>query len=488
MATQPQPQDLHFVLFPLMAPGHMIPMIDIARLLAQRGVIVTIITTPLNANLLDKTMAWASKSGLRIRVVELHFPCVEAGLPEGCENFDKLPSIFASVHFFIATAMLQEPFEKLLKEIKPQPNCLISDFCLPWTTNVAHMFNIPRILFHGMCCFSLLCTHNLLMNRMFDDNMSESERFVVPGLPDQIELTKAQFPSMVYPKSAGSSDIRVLAREAEKGVFGVVVNTFEELEGDYVKEYTKAKGKKVWCIGPVSLSNETDTDKAGRGKKSSIDEHHCLKWLDSWDPSSVVYACLGSLGRLPTMQMIELGLGLKESNRPFVWCIRHESEELKKWILDEGFEDRIKGRGLLIRGWAPQVLILSHPSIGVFLTHCGWNSTIEGVCAGVPLMTWPMFSEQFCNEKLVVEVLRIGERTGVEIPVVFGEEEKVGVLVNRGDIKVVIERLMDGGDEGEERRKRARELGEMAKRAIEEGGSSYLNITLLIQDIMEQGK
>ncbi|KAM7531708.1 hypothetical protein LguiB_035118 [Lonicera macranthoides] len=488
MATQPQPQpqpqDLHFVLFPLMAPGHMIPMIDIAKLLAQRGVIVTIITTPLNATRFSPTIARASQSGFQIQVVKLHFPCVKAGLPEGCENFDKLSTVTLATQFFVATAMLQEPIEQLLVELKPPPNCLISDFCFPWTTGLAQKLSIPRIVFHGMCCFSLFCTHTLLMNRVFDDIASDSEPFVVPGLLHRIELTKAQLPSLV--NSVAANDFRVQAREAEMGAFGIVVNSFEELEGDYVKEYGNAKDKKVWCIGPVSLSNKTDTDKADRGNKASIDKHDCLKWLDSWDPSSVMYACLGSLSRLPTLQMIELGLGLEESNRPFIWCLRYESEEFEKWILDEGYEDRIKGRGLLIRGWAPQVLILSHRSVGMFLTHCGWNSTVEGVCAGVPLMTWPMFAEQFCNEKLVVHVLRIGERAGVEVPVMFGEEEKVGVLVNRSDIKVVIEKLMDEGDDGEERRKRAREFGKMAKRAIEEGGSSYLNITLLIQDIMEQ--
>lgn len=85
--------------------------------------------------------------------------------------------------------------------------------------------------------------------------------------------------------------------------------------------------------------------------------------------------------------MIQLGLGLEESNRPFIWCIRYKTEDFEKWVLDEKFEEGIKGRGLLIRGWAPQVLILSHQAIGVFLTHCGWNSTLEGFCAGVRMLT-----------------------------------------------------------------------------------------------------
>jgi UDP-glucosyl transferase 73C len=214
-----------------------------------------------------------------------------------------------------------------------------------------------------------------------------------------------------------------------------------------------------------------------------------LKWLDSQQPCSVVYVCLGSVCNLITSQLIKLGLGLEESKKPFIWVIRgstKNSEELEKWISEDRYEERIKGRGLLIRGWAPQLLILSHPSVGGFLTHCGWNSIIESISAGVPMLTWPLFGDQFMNEKLVVQVRKIGVRVGVEDPMKWGEEEKIGVLVEKEDVKAAIDMLMDEGEEREERRKRARELGEMAKRAVADGGSSHVQITLLIQDIMRQ--
>ncbi|KAF5940627.1 hypothetical protein HYC85_021794 [Camellia sinensis] len=184
---------------------------------------------------------------------------------------------------------------------------------------------------------------------------------------------------------------------------------------------------------------------------------------------------------------MELGLGLEASNHPFIWVIKlgERFEELEKWLLDENFEERIKGRGLLIKGWAPQLLILSHPAVKGFLTHCGWNSTIEGVCSGLPLITWPMFAEQFFNEKLIVEILRVGVRVGVEVTVRWGEEEKVGVLVKKEEVKEAIERIMGGG-EGERRRKRAKELGVIARKAMEDGGSAHLNTSILIQDIINE--
>ncbi|KAF2289835.1 hypothetical protein GH714_038858 [Hevea brasiliensis] len=226
--------------------------------------------------------------------------------------------------------------------------------------------------------------------------------------------------------------------------------------------HERAIKKKVWCIGPVSSCNKENLDKFERGNKSSINEKQCLEWLDLQKPRSVIYACLGSLCRLEPSQLIELGLGLEASKQPFIWVAKtgEKSSELEDWFLKEKFEERIKGRGMLIKGWAPQVLILSHPAIGGFLTHCGWNSTIEGVCSGVPMLTWPLFSEQFFNEKLIVEILRIGVRVGVEVPVRWGEEEKVGVLVKKEEVEMAVSMLMD---EGEEAKREGRKLVSLQK-------------------------
>lgn len=183
---------------------------------------------------------------------------------------------------------------------------------------------------------------------------------------------------------------------------------------------------------------------------------------------------------------MELGLGLEASNRPFIWVIRkgYKTDELAKWISEERFEERTKGRSLLIWDWAPQLLILSHPAVGVFLTHCGWNSVLEGLSAGLPLVTWPLFSEQFFSEKLVVRVLNVGVSVGAQFAIKWGDEEKYGVIVKREDIKNAIDLVMDEDEEGEKRRERARELAAMATKARGSGGSSDQNITLLIEDIM----
>ncbi|GKA46681.1 UDP-glycosyltransferase 73E1-like protein [Tanacetum coccineum] len=476
--------DLHFVMFPLMAQGHMVPMVDIARMLAQRGATITIITTPLIANRFRPVISRAIEAKLQIQILELELRLAEVGLPEGCESFDTLPSSDYIEKLFAAIDLLEEPAEELLRGLCPQPSCIISDFLIPWTTDVARRFNIPRLVFNGPGCFWLLCMHVFSSSNILERIESDTERFVLPGLPDRVEVTKLQIIGTSKEASSYQKGFLFRAIQADKAAYGIVVHTFNELEPEYVKEFSKVRDTKVWCIGPISLLNKDIGDISERGNKTAINNHDCLKWLNDREPGSVLYVCLGSLARISTQQVIELGLGLESTNQPFIWCVKNKTQELDKWFL--GFKERVRDRGLIVHGWAPQLILLSHGAIGGFLTHCGWNSALESICAGVPMVTWPFLGDQFLNEAFIVEILKIGVRIGVEIPVPFGEEEEIGVLVKKEDVKMAVECLMDKADEeGKQRRKRASELAEMAKRAMAEGGSSYHNISSLIQDITQ---
>ncbi|KAF5945710.1 hypothetical protein HYC85_015938 [Camellia sinensis] len=144
--------------------------------------------------------------------------------------------------------------------------------------------------------------------------MSESEPFKIPDLPDKIQLTKSQLPTSINPGSLlDVQDFQVKIQAAEAEVYGVVINSFKELEPRYVDRYRKEKGDKVWCIGLLSLCNKDHLDKAQRENKAAIDKNQCLKWLNEQEPGSVVYACLGSIGRLSPLQLIEISLGLESS-------------------------------------------------------------------------------------------------------------------------------------------------------------------------------
>ncbi|KAF5823683.1 putative UDP-glucuronosyl/UDP-glucosyltransferase, UDP-glycosyltransferase family [Helianthus annuus] len=486
MASEPVNQ-LHILLIPYLAPGHTIPMIHMAKLFAQRpNVIVTIVTTPLNAIRYGSTLQQHIKSGLSVRFLELPFPATENGLPEGCESLDALPGLHLVTNFTAAVDMLQQRLEQCFDSLNPRPSCMLSDKYLLWTGDTAAKCKIPLVIFDGMSCFKQLCTHHLYVSKVFND-LPKSEPFVLPGLPDRIEITRAQLPTEFNPSRFTMPERLERVRESESRAYGMVINSFEELEQDYVNEFKKLKRGKVWCIGPLSLSKSNDSGKSLRGNSTSSDDQLYLKWLDSKEPGSVVYACFGSISQITPPQLIELGLALEASKSPFIWVIRagDKAQEVEKWLSENGFENRIKDRGLIIRDWAPQLLILSHPSVGGFLTHCGWNSVLEGVSAGVPMITWPQFTDQFLNEKLVVHVLGIGVGVGAPGVVHWGEEDRLGVTVKSEQVKTAIEKVMDPGSEGNERRKKAKALGMVAKKAIEEGGSSHHNLTLLIQDLLE---
>ncbi|XP_071709672.1 UDP-glycosyltransferase 73C4-like [Rutidosis leptorrhynchoides] len=486
MALQ-YPKQLHFLVIPLGSPGHFIPTIDIAKLLAQHGVQVTIISTPVNTIRFGSILDQAIQSGLAITFLDFPIRYTEFGLPEGCECVDDLPNLSYAKALMEGYASIQILVEQHIEKLERKPDCIVSDSFMLWAGETAKKFKIPRVIFDGMNCFTQMCNHMLYVSKVYE-SVGDSDTFVVPGLPDCIELKKSQLPFMFNPGARHRGDFHEKLRVSEAEAYGVVVNSFQELEQEYANEYKKIKGDKVWCIGPLSLCYKDASEKVQRGNKSSIKENECLEWLESQETGSVIYACLGSISRIEPDQLVELALALEACKKPFIWVVRagHKSEKIEKWIDENGFEERTKDRGLLIRGWAPQLLVLSHPAIGGFLTHCGWNSILEGICAGVSMVTWPQFQEQFYNEKFVVQVLKIGVSVGAQNVVHLGEEEKFGVVVKSEEFKKAIEILMEEGEEREDRQKRAIELGILARKSIEDGGSSHENMRRLIEDIRNQ--
>ncbi|WOL09007.1 hypothetical protein Cni_G17760 [Canna indica] len=473
MTNHKQP---HFILVPLMAQGHMIPMVDLGLLLAGRGVLVSVMTTPVNASRFRSTIERARLACLPIHFVELRFPSAEVGLPDGFENIDVVARMEYAHDFFRATRLLQQQVEDYIRERSPLPNCIISDVCHPWMRNVARNFGIPRLTFSVISCFTQICEYNIRHYKVLDSLEDQKAPFAVPGLAERIEVTKAQVPGFWV----GWEEMAKEVYEAEFAADGIVLNTFEAMEDVHIKSYAKAMGKKVWSLGPYSLCNKTIAPMAARGNKASIDAAQCLSWLDPKEPRSVVYVSFGSLTHMKPSQLREIGLGLEASGHPFVLVIKktETNAEVKEWLLE--FEEKIGSRGLVIKGWAPQVMILSHPAAGGFMTHCGWNSTLEGISAGVPMITWPHFADQFLNEKMAVDVLEVAVSLGVKEPTNWGVDD-VPFVVPRDEVERAVRRLMDDGVEGRARRGRARKLGEKAKEAMEEGGSSHANMTHLIE-------
>ncbi|MBA0722295.1 hypothetical protein Golax_002980 [Gossypium laxum] len=480
---------IHAMFFPYMAPGHMMPMVDMARMFAAFGAKVTIIITTMNALRIKNVIDRDVKLGRDITLEIISLPSTEVGLPEGCENVVSAPTPEMSIKLFHAIELLQPKIKKLFSDL--HPDCIVSDSLCPWTLDIANELGIARIAFNGSGFFNLCLLENITLYEPHKSIESETETFVVPGLPHEVKLTRSQLPDIVKAKNKFSELFDKL-RESQRKSFGVLMNSFYELEPGYADHCRNVLGIKAWHIGPVSLINRDTVDKVDRGEKTSISKHDCINWLDCKKPRSVLYICFGSLTRFNKKQTTEIAYALEASGHPFIWVVgkvlktsndEFEDEEQELW-LPQGFEDKIKenGQGLLIRGWAPQVLILEHEAIGGFLTHCGWNSILEGIVAGVPFITWPIFAEQFYNEKLVTQVLNLGVSIGNEVWKAWATEDSL-VIKSGDDILMTINAVMGDTEEAIDMNKRAKKLGELAKKAVEEGHSSYNDLKRLIEDI-----
>ncbi|KAJ6954920.1 hypothetical protein NC652_006383 [Populus alba x Populus x berolinensis] len=398
-------KQIHVMFLPYLAPGHMMPMVDMARLLAGNAT------------------------------------------PE------------MTLKLFHGIELLQPHIKMILQ--KHRPDCIASDYLFPWTVDVAIELGIPRLAFNGSGFFNLCVANSIDCHRPHNNVTSETEQFVIPGLPDKVTITRSQLPDIVKGENEVFSALFDKLKEAERKSFGVLMNSFYELEPAYADHFRKVTGIKAWHLGPVSLFNRNADDRLERGGETSIRKHSCLDWLESKKPKSVLYICFG----------------IEESRHSFIWAVgkilKSDGEDnnldrQQDWWLPEEYEDRLKnsGKGLIIKGWAPQLLILEHPAIGG---------------AGLPMVTWPIFAEQFYNEKLITQVLKVGVPVGNETWKVWANEESP--LINRDKIEKAVRTVMGDTDEAMEMRKQASRLEAFAKMTIEEGGSSCNDLKALIEDI-----
>ncbi|KAI4326218.1 hypothetical protein MLD38_031554 [Melastoma candidum] len=460
MATSllPQTPPPHVLFFPHLAYGHTLPLLYISKALAVRGVKVTIITTPKNEPFILSRVS--SCPGISVRVLE--FPeFARRLLPDGCENTADLPSMELLVDFLDALRTLKEPFESLLEEMLREgllPSCVVSDFFLGWTLGSCRAYGIPRVVFHGMGVFSMVVAKTAHMHVARGHMHVDSE-----GFGDQtVDLSSTKIPFSVKARDVPDLDrykdpadrfLRVLAEigVTDANSDGILVNSFEGIEGEYVsslKSFCVNERAGIWCVGPASLYDDHPLP------VSSFSSAY-MKWLDErlGDDTKVLYASFGTQARITDLQMDEIVRGLEESGHYFLLAARPK---------DGGGEETVAvagGRGLVIQGWVDQQRVLSHPAVEGFMSHCGWNSVLESLSSGVPMLTWGMGADQTLNAKLVVE----GLRAGVAIPV-----EKAGRdgFVPREAIREGVEELM-GGEKGHAARGRAKEIARAAREAVD---------------------
>ncbi|XP_068642823.1 UDP-glycosyltransferase 89B2-like [Aristolochia californica] len=460
--------DAHILVIPYPAQGHLIPLLDHAHQLSSRGLLVTILITPKNLPLLSPLLS----NSPSIQTLVLPFP-KHPSIPDGIENVKDLPiSYFRPM--MRALSYLHQPALSWARSHPTPPAAIISDMFLGWTLHLAADLGIPRLVFSPSGAFAISVV-NSLWRRMpkLPDNSDSDYPVSFPEIPGAPTYPWWQL-STVYRSYKEGDELSEFIKDgmlANMASWGLVVNSFTELEGKYLEHLRKTLGHpRVWAVGPLHLQPTETND---RGGSSSVRLEDVMTWLEGREEGSVIFICFGSQAVLSRQQMEAVAEGLGRSGVAFVWCVKEATRghDAKNFgLVPAGFEAEVSDRGLVIKGWAPQVAILSHRSVGVFLSHCGWNSVLEGIVAGVSFLAWPMGADQFLNATLL-------EESGVAVRVWEGATT---VPDAAGLARALAESV------GVERpwRSEARELSAAALRAVTNGGSSVKELDWFVEELI----
>eukprot|EP00249_Psilotum_nudum_P020871 c27881_g2_i1 orf=185-1675(-) len=469
----------HALVFPWPGQGHINPMMQVSRKLARNGFTVTFVNTERNHGLLMRSISKEAITAAEDGALDIRLVTV----PD-----DRFPTFQRALYFeaFCVAVLELGPLleEVLRREMQKDPpiTCLISDVFTPFTQDVASKFGIPQIALWTQSAISLasdLILTDLTSGATIEtlQKMDLSNRII--DIPGAIPLKYSDLNSFMRPLD--SSDLLLdfmisTFKRLNQSNF-ILMNTFEELESIVLSKL--AKENQIYAIGPL-LPSGIFTKSLPFNSTASLfpEETDCIAWLDGFPTSSVLYVSLGSTTILSAAEIEELALGLEASDQPFLWVIRRDLMLGASAILPQGFTDRVKPRAHFT-SWAPQLHVLTHPSVGGFLTHCGWNSTLESMSAGVPMIGWPYFADQMTNCTSVVDWWKIGLSLGVDnnrkvdrreverkVRALMEEEEGWGLRNRAAKIRDAAERAAGGaggGLEGSSQREWARFLHDLTQ-------------------------
>ncbi|GAB4858905.1 hypothetical protein Ancab_010378 [Ancistrocladus abbreviatus] len=323
---------------------------------------------------------------------------------------------------------------------------------------------LPSLLKHVLSIILYYYVHQSLLSLP----ISPSTLISIPGLP---LLEPQDLPSFVSKPDTHPAYLELVLNQysnVDKADF-IFFNTIYELEENTVDAISKIYP--VLTIGPTVPScysdNRFENDKSYGLNLFNPDSEISTNWLKNKPPESVIYASLGSVADLGEEEMEELAWGLKASNCYFLWVIRGpEQSKLPKNILLEPGE-----KGIIVK-WSPQLEVLANEAVGCFLTHCGWNSTMEALYMGVPMVAMPQLADQQMNAKLIQDVWKVGKRVKMD--------DKG--IVRGNEIVACMREVMHGMKAGE-MKANAKRLSRIVKATISEGGTSDRNIHKFVSNL-----
>ncbi|CAA2972634.1 UDP-glycosyltransferase 83A1-like [Olea europaea subsp. europaea] len=391
----------HVLAIPYPAQGHVIPLMEVSLRLVEHGIKVTFVNTEFDhkrvVEALSETENTQEKESVNL-----------VSIPDGMEPWEdrnELGKLSEGI-LNVMPGKLEDLIQKINETDRDKITCVIADCIMGWALELAKKLGIKTVAFFPAAA----AVFNLLANcpKLIDDGIIDSDGRVLKKQMFQLS------PAMPVMNSETLAWISMGDLATQKIMFHFLVNncisanvadwsicnSTSELEPTALALIPNCKP-----IGPLLANYRL-------GKSSGHfwpQEETCLEWLDQQPSQSVIYVAFGSFTIFNETQFQELALGLELTNRPFLWVVRHDVSTVKSTLptIPEGFNNRVQNRGLIV-SWAPQQKVLSHPSVTCFLSHCGWNSTVEGVSNGVPFLCWPYFADQFFNQTYICDHWEVG--------------------------------------------------------------------------------
>ncbi|KAK9195133.1 hypothetical protein WN943_003252 [Citrus x changshan-huyou] len=465
----------HVAMVPTPGIGHLIPQVELAkRLVHQHNFLVTIFIPTIDDG------RGSSMEPQRQVLESLPTSISTIFLPP--VSFDDLPDdVRMETRITLTLARSLSSLRDALKVLAESTRlvALVVDIFGSAAFDVANEFGVPVYIFFTTTAMVL----SLIFHLPELDVKFSCEYRDVPEpvqLPGCVPINGRDFADPFQQRKNEAYRIFLSFSKQYLVAAGIMVNSFMDLETGAFKALMEGdssfKPPPVYPVGPLvqtGSTNETNNDR----------RHECLKWLDEQPSESVLFVCFGSGGTLSPEQLNELALGLEMSGQRFLWVVRSPHERAANAtyfgiqsmkdpfdFLPKGFLDRTKGVGLVVPSWSPQVQVLRHGSTGGFLSHCGWNSILESIVHGVPIIAWPLYAEQKMNAVLLIDDLKVSFRVKVN----------ENGLVGREDIANYAKGLIQG-EEGKLLRSKMRALKDAAANALSPDGSSTKSLAQVAQ-------
>ncbi|KAI3813253.1 hypothetical protein L1987_17973 [Smallanthus sonchifolius] len=440
--------------------GHVIPIMELGQRLVEQGIRVTFINTEVNHKLVASNWLDKDRFGHLISMVSI---------PDGLELWEDRSDLCKLTLSILQTMSdkLEELIETIKKEDSSKVTCVIADDSMGWAIRVAMKMGVRRTAFWPASVATLASL--LSFQKLIDDRIINEKG--IPVTDQTIQLSETMPP--IKPENLGwacfkdeatiEATFRLVkeAVEASRLIEWFICNSSTELEAAAFSLFPQ-----LLLIGPLLASNRL-ADQAGHFWQ---EDPTCLTWLDQ-QQCSVIYIAFGSFTIFNKTQFEELALGLELSNKPFLWVVRPGMTKETTTDCPDGYMERVGSRGRIV-SWAPQQKVLAHPSVACFMSHCGWNSTLEGVTNGLPFLCWPYFADQFHNETYICDIWKTGLRL---------DKDERGIIT-RGEIRSKVEKLLSD----KTFTVKAMDIRKKVPSSLRKCGCSHSNLSNFIEWIQER--